>query len=112
MGMHPYSLKFRNRKIENTYKRLVLKSNLWYLRVIFYLLLAIFGGYTIGEALTTSREDSDRRVVGFVRLGFIVIFLFSGLLFFTRFIEANYERIAFAVSNELMTALLISSNRS
>ncbi len=104
-GMHHYSLKFRNKKLEKNYKRLSMKSNRLYLKVMYYLLLLIFGGYTIGDALLVGSDGSQDSLVGFVRLIFIIIFLVLGISFFMRFIEVYYEKITFGVPLKLFLSL-------
>lgn len=97
LGMNPYSLKFVNKKLEKSYKQILIKSNKLYIKVIYFLLLAIFGGYTLGAWIIPDHLGKHDGVLGFVRLIFIIFFLFAGIILFTRYIDIYYERIAFGV---------------
>ncbi len=97
LGMNPYTLKFTEKKLEKSYKQVLMKSNKSYLRVIYYLLLLVFSGYALGAYLLPDFMGKRDGVLAFVRLIFIIIFLFASILLFTRYIEIHYERIAFGV---------------
>lgn len=102
VGMNRYNLKFQNKRLEKRYRRIVVLGNLAYLRVIYYLLLAVFTGYTIGAAI----ELNDARI-WIVRAVFIGIFAVMGFLVFTKYIQRHYNSTTILVSHLLLKHFVI-----
>ena len=96
LGMNPYTLTFQNNKDEKRYRRLVVTSNLGYLRLVYYVLLLIFAGYTAGAA----GVNHDYRL-WIVRVAFIFAFAVMGLILCTRTIHMRYHSVAYFVKRNL-----------
>mmetsp|Transcript_42776 Transcript_42776/g.49579 ORF Transcript_42776/g.49579 Transcript_42776/m.49579 type:complete len:2326 (+) Transcript_42776:18-6995(+) len=92
LGMNPITLKFQNNKYEKKYRRLTILANMNYLRVVYYFIIAIFSGYTIGQAIL----EEDARL-WIVRVVFIGCFFVLGFLLCTKYIHRNYDFIAFSI---------------
>lgn len=90
--MNRYTLKFQNKKHEKRYRRLVVLTNLNFIRFAYYLLLAIFSGYMIGEAVIN--EDARLWIV---RVAFIGAFFVAGFILCTKYVHRKYNLVAFGV---------------
>ena len=92
LTMDKVTLKFTDALMEKYFKEICSKDAIKYSKLVFYLFLMIFGGYSLGQAILT--RDL---LYGYSRLGVFMGFALISIIFATDFYKAYYEKIVFMV---------------
>lgn len=98
LRLHRFTLKIIDKTLNHKYSHFRTKKNIRLMRILYILILLIFGGYSLADTLTAdqgcifqSRPQPDEvSMIGFVRLGVFLFFLGYWLLMMSPIFERYY----------------------
>ena len=101
LNINPYTLFFKDRNLEKSFKGMISKGRKIYFKVAYYVLILVFAGYTLGDLLIekpSETNDDDDSILAFIRFGFIICFLAVSIVLFTQRMQTRYQMIIGGVS--------------
>ena len=93
LGIRKWNLKFIDSRMERHYKIQMTKFTAFYFRMIYVLLVFVFGFYILGQSIETKEH-----VYTYSRLGVFLGFVVIGIPIFTPFFQIHYFEIALVVT--------------